>query len=358
LRIERLEIVPYALPFREPYVTARGRLERRELLLVRLVANGHEGLGEAAPMLLRGGQTLSQLIEDLERCRPPLEGKELSPDPADHLDACAAAGASRQALLAIELALFDWLGKDGGAPVWDMLGASSSSPVPCNATLSVGPPAQVAERARKWAKRGFTTFKLKVGLDRDIDQVDAVRRALGPGAHIRLDANGSWSETEAIEKLHRLEQYDIQLVEQPVATLEGMASVRDAVRIPIAADESVNCADDARRAAAIGACDVATVKLAKVGRLRTAFDIAAVLPVYLSSALDGPVGIAAAAHLAQVLPTTGFAGSLAQGLATGELFEDTIASVECELTDAALLPSDTPGLGVEIDERALARRRL
>ena len=58
MRIERLEVVPYALDFRAPYVTARGRLERRELLLLRLHADGVIGIGEAAPLALRGGASL------------------------------------------------------------------------------------------------------------------------------------------------------------------------------------------------------------------------------------------------------------------------------------------------------------
>jgi muconate cycloisomerase len=83
-----------------------------------------------------------------------------------------------------------------------------------------------------------------------------------------------------------------------------------------------------------------------------------VLPVYLSSALDGPVGLAAAAHAAQVLRPTAPWSSLAQGLATQLLFRDSIASVECEIRDGLLHLPDGPGLGVEIDERALNRHRL
>jgi L-alanine-DL-glutamate epimerase-like enolase superfamily enzyme len=77
--------------------------------------------------------------------------------------------------------------------------------------------------------------------------------------------------------------------------------------------------------------------------------------VYLSSALDGPVGIAAAAHLAQVVAPE---GGLAHGLATQLLFSSTIASLECEVRDGFLHPPPGPGLGVEIDDEALARARL
>jgi L-alanine-DL-glutamate epimerase-like enolase superfamily enzyme len=84
-----------------------------------------------------------------------------------------------------------------------------------------------------------------------------------------------------------------------------------------------------------------------------------VLPSFVSSALDGPVGIAAAAQVAQTLDQEALGiPRFAHGLATQRLFASTIASVECELHKGSLYPPTGPGLGVEIDERALEARRL
>jgi L-alanine-DL-glutamate epimerase-like enolase superfamily enzyme len=85
-----------------------------------------------------------------------------------------------------------------------------------------------------------------------------------------------------------------------------------------------------------------------------------VLPAYVSSALDGPVGIAAAAQVAQTLRAAAPAGAidLAHGLATQRLFSATVAATECELRDGMLHLPSGPGLGVEIDERALDQHRL
>jgi L-alanine-DL-glutamate epimerase-like enolase superfamily enzyme len=130
--------------------------------------------------------------------------------------------------------------------------------------------------------------------------------------------------------------------------------------IPIAADESIESRADAERAVALGACDWAGVKLSKVGGPEQAIAVAEVLPSYLSSALDGPVGIAAAAQVAQTLSAGAPAGGLdlAHGLATQRLFSSTVASVECELREGMLHLPPGPGLGVEIDERALDHHRL
>jgi L-alanine-DL-glutamate epimerase-like enolase superfamily enzyme len=364
VRIERVEVIPYALPFREPYVTARGTLEARELVLVRVHGGGEVGLGEAVPMTLRGGAGLRQVVADLEdRCRPALEGSDLSQDPSGRLDVCTAAGAAPPALAAIELALLDLAAKRAECPVSRLLAhdageAGEAKPVRCNATLSAGAVDRLTRQAAEWAERGFDSFKVKVGGGDDRERVLAVRAAVGSKSKIRIDANGAWEEAEAIRKLRDLEALKIELAEQPVATLEQMARVRRETGTPVAADESLATREDAIRAASISACDAATVKLAKVGGVRAAFEIAEAVPVYLSSALDGPVGIAAAGHVAQTLPRHGFASDLAQGLATSRLFADTIAARECSIANGCLELPQGAGWGVEIDEAAVARRRL
>jgi L-alanine-DL-glutamate epimerase-like enolase superfamily enzyme len=245
--------------------------------------------------------------------------------------------------------------------------------VPCNATLVAGVPEAVAAQAERWAADGFTTFKLKLGAEsvddrnysdeprsRDVDQVRAVREAVGAEARIRVDANEAWDLETAKRTLAELEPLGIELAEQPVAGLEPMAKLAAATSIPLAADESVATLEEAERAAALGACAYTGIKLSKVGGPEAALAIADVLPAYVTSALDGPVGIAAAAQVALSLAETTHPERLhlAHGLATQRLFAETIASVECELRDGMLHPPPGPGLGVEIDEEALQAHRL
>jgi L-alanine-DL-glutamate epimerase-like enolase superfamily enzyme len=358
MRITSLDAIPYALPFEKPYVTARGRLERREMLLVRLLTDeGAEGLGEAVPLSLRGGPSLGEIERELrDSVAPALIG-------TDPREASAAGGrrpgaTSAQAAAAVEIARLDLAAKLADIPLWQLFGAEEARPVHCNATLVAGLPRVVASSAESWAERGFRSFKVKVGTPQDVAQVEAVRAAVGPRARIRVDANGVWSPREAVERLDAMEAFGLELAEQPAADLEDLALVRGQTAIPIAADESITDATDARRALELAACQLGTVKLAKVGGVGPALAIADLLPVYLSSALDGPVGIAAAAHLAQALPGTGVRAGLAHGLATQLLFADTIASVECELRDGCLHTPAGPGLGVRIDEQALERHRI
>jgi L-alanine-DL-glutamate epimerase-like enolase superfamily enzyme len=354
---ERLELVPYSLRFAEPYVTARGQLDEKQLLLIRIHdADGAVGLGEASPLALRGGPGIDQLVGELrDLCWPLLEGRSIGPSPgqiARALAACRGRGASLQAIAAVDIALHDLAAKLGGVPLWRLLGAPESQPVRCNATLPAANPSRMNQLADEWAARGFTTFKLKVGVPGDVQQVARVREALGPEALIRVDANATWRAAEAVEKLRAMVQSRLEIVEQPAPDLEDLAEVRRRTGLRIAADESVVEAGDARRAAKIGACEIATVKLAKVGGIVAAREVAEELPVYLSSALDGPVGIAAAVHAAQAIDDAG----AAHGLATAELFTDTIAARECLLDRDELSAPEGPGLGVEIDEELLASR--
>lgn len=353
MRIATAEVIPYALPFREPYVTARGRLDRREMVLLRLrSADGLVGLGEAVPLSLRGGASLRQIVEELER----LGEREALDEPTLRSDAAALSPPARCAALT---ALLDLRGRRAVAEHGEDP-AAVRPPVRCNATLVAGEPAAVAADAERWAADGFSTFKLKLGAGDDVGQVHAVRAVLGPGARIRVDVNGAWDVATAKRALAELEPLDVELAEQPVPTLEETAELVDATTIPIAADESVESSADAERAVSIGACDMAGLKLSKVGGPEQAIEIAELLPCFLSSALDGPVGIAAAAQVAETLSQAAGPADpgLAHGLATQRLFASTVASVECELRGDMLHPPPGPGLGVEIDEAALDAHRL
>jgi L-alanine-DL-glutamate epimerase-like enolase superfamily enzyme len=359
VRLEELEVVPYALPFREPYVTARGELRERELLLVRIRAEGLEGLGETAPLGLRGGRRIDVIAAEIrDRCWPALLDGGLHPERIWAAVArCRNRGAEAQALAAVDTALHDLVGRATGRPVWDLLGAERAEPVVCNATLPAANPAETRILTERWAEEGFRTFKLKVGLPGDVTQVATVRETLGTRGLIRLDANGAWDVDQAVTRLEALERHTIELVEQPVGTFEQMVDLRKRLRVRVAADESLVSPYDARHARELAACDVAAVKVAKVGGLGAALEIGETIPSYLSSALEGPVGIAAAAHAVQALRARGGDAGVAHGLATERLFSATVGRGLAAERDL-LHVDERPGLGVELDEEALAARRL
>lgn len=355
MRLSSVEVIPYALPFKEPYVTARGVLERREMVLLRVRdEDGLVGLGEAVPLSLRGGVGLAEVARELEGWA---ESREVG-------------GLSAPSRCAVATAEMDLLGRRAADSA---SAAGSTEAVPCNATLVAGTPDEVTAQAERWAKDGFSTFKLKLGAEsakdrrigdfsrtRDVETVRAVREAVGAEARIRVDVNEAWDLETARRALAELEPLGIELAEQPVAGLEAMAELARSTSIPLAADESVASLEEAERAVALGACEFTGIKLSKVGGPESALQIADVLPAYVTSALDGPVGIAAAAQVALSLAETSHPERLhlAHGLATQRLFAETIASVECELRNGMLHLPPGPGLGVEIDEDSLQAHRI
>lgn len=372
MRLASVEVIPYALPFRQPYVTARGRLDRREMVLLRLRSDeGLIGLGEAVPLSLRGGTGLVEVVGELEELaraevlqrtvsRWPPVGEPEALDGNPPLSAPAKCAALTALLDLGERC--DAVGYESPASRSKLLvDRHDPGPIPCNATLVAGDPAAVAEDALRWAADGFSTFKLKLGAEQDVEQVRAVREAVGPEARIRVDANAAWELDTAMRTLAELEPLGIELVEQPVERVEDAVRLSWRTCIPLAADEGVANRAEAEQAILLGAYRLTGIKLAKVGGIPEGQAISGLLHAYVSSALDGPVGIAAGARLAQYIHYEGanpYAPRFAHGLATQRLFASTIASVECELRNGMLYPPSGPGLGVEIDEDALAAHRL
>ena len=369
MQIIRAEVLPIALPFRERYRTASGELDAREMAIVRLHADcGVAGLGEAVPMSLRGGADLARVAADLHAAGEVIAGSGLDlPEGGgvaevrawawEMLERCRAAGVGRQAICGVDIALHDLAGQVLGLPMWRLLGAPDVREVLCNATVDAADPRHAGDHAAAQRASGFTVFKVKVGTGDDDGRVAAVRAAAGEAAAIRIDANGAWDAPTAADRLAQLGRHALELVEQPCRELDELAYVRALSPLPVVADESVASVEDACAAVGARACDAATIKLSKVGGPLEALRIAAVVPSFLSSALDGPIGIAAAIHTAQALPRGGYGDRFAHGLATLGMFTRLYAP-SAGLLGPVVFPPRATGLGVRVDERALQELRL
>ena len=210
--------------------------------------------------------------------------------------------------------------------------------VPVNATVPAVPVVEVPGILAVY--EGCTTAKVKVAelgqrLRDDLDRVAEVRAVMGPGARIRVDANGGWTVDEAVDALGRLTVYGLEYAEQPCATVEELALLRVAlahngIDVLVAADESIRKAEDPMRVVREEAADVIVVKVAPLGGVRSALAIAQEcgLPTVVSSALDTSVGIRAGLALAAALPELPFAC----GLSTVELLAG-------DVTDDSLVPA-------------------
>ena len=212
-------------------------------------------------------------------------------------------------------------------------------------------------------RRRHKIFKLKIGSGepkQDIAHVAAIKRALGDRASVRVDVNQAWSEATAAWAIAALEDAGCDLVEQPIALSNraGMARLAATSRIPIMADESLHGPETAFDFAAHAAADVFAVKIAQSGGLFAAARVAAIaeaagIGLYGGTMLEGAVGTVASAHLFATFPVLEWGTELFGPL----LLTEEILAAPLDYSEFSLAVPTGPGLGIEIDEAALARFR-
>ncbi len=212
--------------------------------------------------------------------------------------------------------------------------------IPINATLPAVAAAQVPAVLERFG--AVRTVKVKVAergqtLDDDVARVRAAREHLGPVGRIRVDANGAWNIDEAEHAAHLLAPFDLEYLEQPCASVDELAELRERLRdwqLPIAADESVRKAEDPLAVARAGAADLLVIKAAPLGGVRAALAIAADagLPVVISSALESSVGLAMGARLAAAVPELLFdCGLGTAALLAADVTRDPLVPVDGEV---------------------------
>ncbi len=317
-RIATVRAQALSLPLHTPFVTALRRTQTLDTLVVRVeTSDGAVGLGEAPQVWAVTGESVLGAAACVEQVLAPVLSGADTDDWATLAAALQRACARNEgAKAAAETALLDAAARTRGVALAELLAAEFAGPaaprasgtlvVPTDVTVSAGTPEQLADAARARVAEGFDRLKLKVGTDADQDvaRVRAVRQAVGPAVGVRLDANQGWSREQAVTVICALERadLDIEVVEQPVAAadLEGLAWVRERVRLPILADESVWNESELARCIRLGAADAVNVKLAKcagplaaVRMLRQARE--AGLGTMVGSMMESSLGVAAAA---------------------------------------------------------------
>ncbi|MFC7401183.1 o-succinylbenzoate synthase [Citricoccus sp. GCM10030269] len=201
--------------------------------------------------------------------------------------------------------------------------------IPVNATVPAVPVADVRRVLDSFGP--VPAVKVKVAeagqhLDEDLARVAEVRR-LRPDAAVRIDANQGWDHATAMDALSRLSDVGLEYAEQPVAGIEGLARLREAlhragVPLKLAADESVRKETDPLAVARAGAADLVVIKVQPLGGVRRARAIveATGLDAVVSSALETSVGIAGGVALAAALSRLPHAC----GLGTVALFAEDV----------------------------------
>jgi L-alanine-DL-glutamate epimerase-like enolase superfamily enzyme len=359
--IQQIEVYTVSLKYREPFAIAAGTSSESHNVVTRVLTDYDViGWGESSPSQRVTGETPKTVIHALDRIAPKLVG--MCPLRIEHdiefMDSIVKDNPSAKA--AIDIALYDILGKTCGKPLFRLIGGYRTD-VLTDITLSVKPPREMANDAVKAIEQGFKALKAKVGVnpEDDVERVKLIREAVGDEIQLRIDVNQGWTVQQAIEILNKVAKYDVQFVEQPVpvADLKGLAKVKENSPVPVMADESVHSPEDATRVIKAEAVDFINIKLMKSGGILKARKIAAVaeaakVPCMIGCMSESGIGIAAAAHLAGAIKNVQYAD-----LDSDILLEDKLVRKGgAPLKDSKRTFLSRPGLGIEeIDETLLGK---
>lgn len=313
---------------------------------VALRAGDHMGEGYA-PFLPHLDSTPAALAAAARDIAATLPGAELSDIDACILRLGPCQRARNAARSAVEMALLDLAARTAGVSVATLLGGTLR-PIAVLRIIPVKSPERMAEVAEKYVAEGFGALKLKAtgDLDADVVRIVAVRRAVGAGITLTVDANQAYDFAGAQALETALRPQDIWSLEQPVTAADrpALAKVRQGAKARIEADEGLFDARDLDVVLATGAADGISMKLARSGGLLPSRDMglratAGGLHVRLGTAFGGPLVTLATATLAALCPTDGHAEC-----AEFAHFDDEEHTWPT-IVDGVLMPPEGPGFG-------------
>ena len=289
-RILSMELFPLYIPFNRAFVHSKTSRSTSDSVVVRLTgSDGSRGYGEGLPREYVTGEDVAGVVETLRgRIGPEVMKLEFGSGVGavkeigsfveewiERLSKGTGVVAWNATMCALEIALLDWAFKRSGESITSWLGPVRGH-VTYTGLIDATDPQIAGATAERYMQAGFTNLKVKVGAERDVERLEAVRDVAGKDVDIRVDANGTWSGREAVSALNQLRPFDITAVEQPVAAsdLEGMRRVRQETGLNVIADESLVTFEDAVNLIREQACDVFNVRVSKCGGLISSLRIA------------------------------------------------------------------------------------
>lgn len=381
MKIERVETFVVSLPERRAHQMASIKQKQGDYVIVRVEAEGVVGYGEATVLKEWGGDfgryygehpsTTLILIDEL--LGPALVGEDALQIETilDKLDRTIRGYPYAKASL--DIAVHDLVGKALGVPIYQLLGGAYRDRIRLAHSLGFMETERLLAEVSDAIEEGVRTIKLKVGADvaRDKHVVREVRKLVGDGVEITVDANQGWPDARtAIGAIRDMEESHILFVEQPVEGLRAMSAVASAVNIDVMADESAWSPHDIVDIAEAQAANLISIYTTKPGGLRRATKVAAVAEAYgfacnVNGSAETGVGNAANLHLAAAMKPVSLAcvvpvSAPAEQQPTktvGRFYTDDIIAEPFAYEDGALLVPRGPGLGIEIDDEKLRTYR-
>ncbi|HHY47614.1 MAG TPA: mandelate racemase/muconate lactonizing enzyme family protein [Firmicutes bacterium] len=245
MRITRVKTTLLSCSYERPVTFAHLSIPYRSIVLVEVITDeGIVGVGDA-DAFPTGDPSIVELIQ--HRFAPLLIGEnplEIGRLWEKMFGVPHAMGRYKgleiYAIGALDMALWDILGKHVGLPVYQLLGGNRDQ-IEAYASLDYVGPSQIGDVVRDCLDRGFRAVKIRIGVepDKDEDIVREARNALGDHGILMIDVNSAWSRLEALKRIRSLEKYNPTWIEEPLPPyeLDGISELAAATHIPIAIGE-------------------------------------------------------------------------------------------------------------------------
>lgn len=357
LDIAKLTLREIALPLKEPFESASGRVESRRILLVE-IKNQHGTSGWAECVAMAGPDYSPETIDTAwimirDWVAPRLMGREFNKPEEVHLLLERHFRGNEMAKGAVEMAVWDLSGQIEGMSLAEVLGGKRDK-VPTGIAIGLQEsPKALAAKAMAACEEGYQRIKVKIQPGRDIQYIRAVFAELGPDGDVMVDANGAYTH-EDFSHIGKLDEFGLLMIEQPLAwdDLRHHAELQSNIRTPICLDESIYSLARTQEMIDLKAAEVVNIKPGRVGGFANAIAIHDLcqendIPVWCGGMLESGIGRAHNVALA-TLPNFVIPGDLSP---SARYWEEDIVEPEWTMDGEGnvAVPRDKPGMGVTVN---------
>jgi len=357
LRFDRIVLREIRLPLKQPFRISSGMVTERRIALVELQhPDGISGWGECV-----AGEQPNYSPETIDTAwwairtwvAPRVRGADLpSPNAVSEILDRDFRG-HRMAKAAVEMASWELAARLEGVPLARMLGGTRDE-IATGISLGIqSSPEALVELALAARKNGYNKIKIKIAPGTDVEFVSAVREALGPTAHLAVDANSAYTLDDSAV-LRRLDTFNLVMIEQPLGRedLVRHAALQQSLRTPLCLDESITDLERAQDMVTLGSGRIINIKPGRVGGFASSLAIhdycwAQHVPVWCGGMLESGIGRAHNVALAS-LPNFTLPGDLSP---SSRYWERDVVTPEWTMDERGMVrvPLDAPGMGVTVD---------
>jgi len=355
MKIKSVSAIPMDLELKEPFAIANETVDIGENVFLKIETDtGIIGWGCATPDSVTSEtketvmDSLNTVVKDLLLGEDPIRIHFLNDVIEDKLKGNPSLKAG------INMVLYDILGKEADMPLYKLLGGYRDK-IETSVTIGLNPVDVMVEKAKEFVSQGFNCLKVKCGMDpdQDIEVVLAIRNTVGSNVKIRLDANEGYTLEKALRVVETLERLgaDIEILEQPTPAkyLYALKEVTAQCPVPIMADETAFTLRDSLRLIKMEIADMVNLKLMKIGGITNAikanlFAELAEIPVMVGCMNESMGAMAAGVHFACAFKNVQYAD-----LDSALDFKEDVVKGGATYKDGYVIPSDKPGLGIEVD---------